>query len=101
MLEWKTIRLEDKSFVGMQMLLPRQKVYLISSTKCILVGNIFDIHHMTKSSCVFVMSKSKSFEELLTSNVIEMNTKATDLGYRIGMSGKEVLLYQTEIKKKE
>lgn len=101
MLEWKTIRLADKSFIGMQMLLPRQKVYLISSTKCILAGKIFNLDNMTKNSCVFIMAKSNSFEELLSSNVIEMNKKATDMGYQKGMSGKEVLLYQTKIKTEE
>lgn len=101
MLEWKTIRLEDKSFIGMKMALPRQKVYLITSTKCILVGRIFNIDNMTKNTCVFIMTQSNSFEQLLTSNVVSMNKKAMDLGYQKGMSGKEVLLYQTQIKKEE
>ncbi|NBK98139.1 MAG: DUF1805 domain-containing protein [Erysipelotrichia bacterium] len=99
MLEWKTIRLANKQFIGMLMILPKQNVYIISSTKCILVGNIFAVDKMTKSSCVFIMSQSHSFEQLLTSNVVMMNEKARKLGYQIGMSGKEVLLYQTNIEK--
>lgn len=99
MLEWKSIRINDKRFIGMHIILPRQAVYIISSTKCILAGKVFNIQNMTKSSCVFIMSESSSFEKLLTSKVIAMNTKAEEMGYHYGMSGKEVLLYQAEIKK--
>lgn len=100
MLEWKTIHLADKRFIGMHIILPRQGLYLISSTKCILVGKVFDIENMTKSSCVFIMEESDSFEALLTSKVIQMNPLAIELGFQIGMSGKEVLLYQVQTEKK-
>lgn len=101
MLEWKTIHLEDKRFIGMHIILPRQRLYLISSTKCILVGKVFDIENMTKSACVFIMEESDSFEALLISKVIQMNALAIELGYQLGMSGKEVLLYQIQTEKEE
>lgn len=95
MLEWKTIKLEGKTFIGMHMILPRQGVYLITSTKCILAGNLFDIHHLSPASAVFIMEKSKSFSDLLTSKVVAMNEYAKKQHYHLGMSGKEVLLYQS------
>lgn len=54
---------------------------------------MFQIDNMARGSCVFIMEKSNSFEDLLTSCVIAMNAKAKFLGYHIGMTGKEVLSY--------
>lgn len=94
MLEWKTIKLQNHSFIGMHMVLPKQGIYIISSTHCILVGNMFEIDKLSPNSCVFVMEKADSFQNLLESKVKAMNEKAKRSGYHLTMNGKEVLLYQ-------
>lgn len=102
MLEWKTIKLEGKSFIGMHMILPRQGLYVITSTKCIIAGNLFDVTHLSPNVAVCIMQRSKSYSELLESKVAVMNERARQLGYSERMNGKEVLLYQSnETYKKE
>lgn len=100
MLEWKMIKLQDKSFIGMRISLPKQSMHMISSTKCTLLGNYFNLVKLTPNSCFFMMEKSDGYRSLLYSRVVDMNGKAKQEGYQIGMSGKEVLLYGT-IKKTE
>lgn len=98
MLEWKTIHLEDKNFIGMHLVLPKQGIYVITSTKCILVGKMFSIEHLSPTSNVFVMEKADSFASLLESSIKQMNETAIKNGYKNFMSGKEVLLYSPKTK---
>lgn len=101
MIEWKTIKIEDKNFIGMHLILPHQQMFIISSTKCILLGDAFLLDNMTKNACIFIMEKADSFEAMLSSQVKQMNKKAEMLGYHNAMKGKEVLLYQSENKTKK
>lgn len=98
MLEWKTITIQNHSFIGMHMVLPKQGIYIVTSTKCILVGSMFQVDKLSPYTCVFVMEKSDSFQSLLASKVIAMNEMAVQKGYHLTMNGKEVLLYQSDKK---
>lgn len=93
MLEWKMIKIQEKSFVGMHMRLPKQGIYIITSTKCTLLGTVFQVEKMNPNSCFFIMEKSDSYRSLLCSQVIAMNDEAKRRGYQLGMNGKEVLMY--------
>lgn len=101
MIEWKLIKIDKYSFIGVFMQLPRIQIYVIYSTKCILLDNKFNIHHIREDIAIVVMKKSNSFIELLESEVVSMNAKAEKEGYYIGMSGKEVLLYKIQKKNNE
>ena len=94
LLEWKTITLGERKFIGMYLALPKHQIYIISSTKSILVGTLFNIDKFAPTINVFIMRESKSFNDLLNSEVIMMNGGDLAIGYQIGMKGKEVLLYQ-------
>lgn len=94
MLEWKTIHLENKNFIGMHIMLPKQQIFIITSTKCLLVGEMFNIEKLSPTSSVFVMEKSNSFNALLESRVLMMNQYAISSGYSKKMKGREILLYK-------
>lgn len=95
MLEWKSIVLEGKRFIGVYIALPKQKIYIIYSTKCILVGEMFNIDKINSNISVCCVKKADSFASILKSEVISLNQKAIYSGYQKGMSGKEVLLYKS------
>ena len=92
MLEWKSIHLEGKRFIGVYIALPKQKIYIIYSTKCILVGDVFDLHKMRSNISVCTMRKADSFASLLQSECTALNFAARNNGYTIGMKGKDILL---------
>lgn len=92
MLEWKSIHLEGKRFIGVYIALPKQKIYIIYSTKCILVGEIFNLSKMRSNISICTMKKADSFASLLQSEAIALNCNARKNGYRIGMKGKDILL---------
>lgn len=98
MLEWKLIKIDKYSFVGVFIQLPKIQLYIIYSTKCILLNDKFNIHTIREDIAVIIMERSSSFIDLLESNVVKMNRKAEIEGYHLGMSGKEVLLYKIQKK---
>ena len=93
MLTWKTIRINEKNFIGMYIALPKQKLFIITSTHCILVGEMFNVDFLSPRTNVLIMKKSNSFKALLESEIKTMNQTAQQNGYHLNMNGKEALLY--------
>lgn len=94
MVEIKSIQLFQKSFLGMHLHLPAYPVYLIMSTKSILVQNMFDISYFKKDCpvSVIVTEYRYGFDAMLNARVIAMNEQAKIHGVTLLMNGKEALL---------
>lgn len=94
MVEVKSIQISQKSFLGMHLCLPAYPLYLIMSTKAILVQNMFDINYFEKEGPISVIltQYAYGYEAMLQAKVIAMNACAKTHGVKIHMSGKEALL---------
>ncbi len=101
MLELRTIKDNGNTFIGVKLGLPRQPIYIIYTTQCIVVGVLYDIHNFNHNIAVVQVNENKSFNDLLNSRCIDMNDKAKCLGYELDMKGIEVLSHSLSKENKE
>ena len=94
MVEIKSIRLYNQSFVGMHLHLPGYPLYLITSTKTVIAQNMFDIRYFRKDLpiAVIITEYRYGFEAMLNARVLAMNEVARRHGVTTMMTGKEALL---------
>lgn len=94
MVEIKSIRLDDKAFIGMHLHLPGYPLYLITSTKTIIAQAMFDVRYFRKELpvAVVITEYRYGFEAMLNARVIAMNEIAEAHGVTTLMNGKEALL---------
>ncbi len=101
MIELKNINYKGISYIGIKIRLPKQSVYLLYTTHCILVSELFHISKFHQDIAVLQMHPLTSFEQIEEMKVIAMNDKANTLGYTMSMKGNEVLAHATTQKNKE
>lgn len=99
MVEIKTIHIQENSFIGILLKLPKNMIYMITSTRCILAGEQFDINYFNrvkKQSRIVLVEDCDDFEDLLTSRVVKISDAAKALGVQEGMSGEAALVILNE-----
>lgn len=98
MVEIKTLELENRRFVLIQLFLPHWTCRMIACTKGVLVDPSWNIHTLDERNLIAIQGTGRSFQELLDQNICEVTTDAAKLGIDIEMSGKEALLRMTDEK---
>lgn len=101
MLELTSIKYKDYTFIGLKIGLPKQPIYIVFTTHCILVGLLFQLEEMSEDIAIIKCCNDTSFISLLDSEIIEMNKKAKQLGYSFDMKGSEGLVYSIIKKNKD
>ena len=96
MIDLKSILIEDKRVIGLQIKLPCTIFIFIFNSKGFLCGNSINMNFLNNETCICKVKNSSTYEECLNSEVIECNKSALDKGITVGMKGKEALLKMNE-----
>lgn len=95
MVEIKTIKIQEHNFIGIQILLPHNPLFLITSTHCILAGEEFDIDYFDRyrpNTCIFLVEDGCDFEHLLTGRITSISNGAAMFDICEGMKGQDALV---------
>lgn len=94
MIDLKSLPIDQKRVVAVQIKLPSIPLFLVVATKGFLCGKWFSMNESEdKKTCICQMELSNSIDELLESSVVACNSYAHMKHIRIGMSGREALTY--------
>lgn len=100
MVNLKRYQIDELHVIGIEVDLPANPIYILSTTHGFLCGQIFNRYYLEGSrACVCIMKEDRSIHQLLDSCVLSVNRKAESLGIRTGMSGREAIkkMHQMEV----
>lgn len=94
MVEIKTIKWDDKLYVGMLIKLPRHPLHIITSTHLSIMGGEINIDYYNKfyaDTCIAVVEVSSTFEKMMESKIVEVSRGASLRGIKVGMIARDAL----------
>ena len=87
------INIENRIFKGFNIPTEHSNVLMIQGDKGFLGCGYFQIETADKlDEAVAIVTKVKSYDDMLRSEVIKVSGKAKELGIQLGMKGKEALI---------